>query len=111
MAEGRTISGCMRGSMPSSVSRRAAFSVVSSLRKVPRRVAQRRRHRVPAIHDDRAVGLAAQGVAAGALEALAALDLLAGRAGFGAGVNGGIGVPLRLALTEIRCRAEQPALT
>jgi hypothetical protein len=39
--------------------------------------------RVPAIHDDRTVGIvAAQTVAAGALEPFAALDLFAGRAWF-----------------------------
>ena len=49
-----------------------------------RRVAQRSRDRVPAIHDDGPVGLTAQGVTAGTFEALAPLGLLAGGARFGA---------------------------
>ena len=57
-----------------------------------RRIAQRRRHRVPAIHDDGLIGVvAAQGLAPGALAALAAADLLMRGAGFGArtGAAGG----------------------
>ncbi len=57
------------------------------LAHAPRRILQRGRHRVPAIHHDRAVGVGPQAVAAGALEALAPLDLLAGGARFGAGTR------------------------
>ena len=48
-------------------------------------IIQRGGDRVPAIHHHRTGRIAAQGIAAGALEALAPLDLLAGRARFGAG--------------------------
>ncbi len=81
------MSGVTADATPSSVSRRAAFSVASSLRHAARRILQRGRHRVPAIHHDRAVGVGPQAVAAGALEALAPLDLLAGGARFGAGTG------------------------
>ena len=57
------------------------------LAHAPRRISQRGRHRVPAIHHDRAVGIGPQAVAAGALKALAPLDLLAGGAWFGAGMG------------------------
>ena len=88
IAEGRTISGAsarldaLFGQPPGGV-----FGG-QQLAQVPRRIAQRRGHRVPAIDDGRAVGLAAQAVAAGAFEAFAPLDLLAGGAGFGAGWAG-----------------------
>ncbi len=59
------------------------------LAQAARRVFQRRGHRVPAIHDDRAVGGRPQAVAAGALEALAPLDLLAGGARFAPAGPGG----------------------
>ena len=103
MAEGRTISGFMRGSMPSSASRRAAFSVVSSFRKVRAGLRSAAVTVCQPYMMTRAVGLAAQGVAAGAFEAFAPLDLLAGRAWFGRS-DAGNGVPWRLALTETLVR-------
>ena len=55
------------------------------LADVARRIAQRRRHGVPAIHNDRFAGVvAAQGLSPGAFAAFAAADLLVRGAGFGA---------------------------
>ncbi len=93
MAEGRTTSGlavdAFFGKAP-----RGVFGG-EQLAHVPRRVAQRRRHRVPAVHDHRRGRLAAQAVAAGALEALAPLGLLARGAGLWRRNGAGWGVAVR----------------
>ena len=72
---------------PSSVKPPRGVLGREQLAQPPRRVLQRRRHRVPAIEHRRAVGVRTQAFAAGALEALAALDLLAGGARFCPGVR------------------------
>src|SRR5216683_7360559 len=52
---------------------------------LPRRILQRGGYRVPTIHDDWTVGIAAQALAARALKPPAPFDLLASGAGFRTG--------------------------